>query len=153
MFAFGRQCRHKSLGNTESAISHKRALGGSQSRRSGYSLFSCSLLFCSGLVYNSLVDTPTIVTRKPFEKDGFAMAQEVSFRDIQVASSEIGIREIGLNDLWQALKEGFDDFKAKPSHLPFLVLFYFGADPDNSILRLSWDLCARAALATINKTA
>jgi excisionase family DNA binding protein len=28
-----------------------------------------------------------------------------------------------------------------------------GADPDNSILRLSWDLCARADLATTNKIA
>ena len=30
-------------------------------------------------------------------------------------------------------------------------LNYKGADPDNMILGLSWDLCARAALATINK--
>jgi len=28
-----------------------------------------------------------------------------------------------------------------------------GADPDNSILGLSWDLCARADLATTNKIA
>jgi len=52
------------------------------------------------------------------------MAQEVSFRDVQVTSSEIGIRKIGVNDLWQALKEGFDDFKAKPSHVPFLIVIY-----------------------------
>ena len=63
--------------------------------------------------------------RKPFEKDVFAMAHEMPFRDVQVTASEIGVREIGLNELWQALKLGFDDFKAKPSHLPFLVLFYF----------------------------
>ena len=30
---------------------------------------------------------------------------------------------------------------------------YIGADPDNSILGLSWDLCARADLATTNKIA
>jgi len=53
------------------------------------------------------------------------MAHEMPFRDVQVTASEIGVRKIGLNDLWQALKLGFDDFKAKPSHLPFLVLFYF----------------------------
>ena len=52
------------------------------------------------------------------------MAQEISFRDVQVTSSEIGIRKIGVNDLWQALKEGFDDFKAKPSHIPFLIVIY-----------------------------
>lgn len=52
------------------------------------------------------------------------MAQEVLFRDVQVISSEIGIRKIGVNDLWQALKEGFDDFKAKPSHIPFLIVIY-----------------------------
>ena len=52
------------------------------------------------------------------------MAQEVSFRDVEVTSSEIGIRKIGVNDLWQALKEGFDDFKAKPSHAPFLIVIY-----------------------------
>ena len=53
------------------------------------------------------------------------MAQEISFTDVQVTGNEIGIREIGFNDLWQALQQGFDDFKAKPSHMPFLVLFYF----------------------------
>jgi len=48
------------------------------------------------------------------------MAQEIFFTDVQVTGSEIGF-----NDLWQALQQGFDDFKAKPSHMPFLVLFYF----------------------------
>lgn len=42
------------------------------------------------------------------------MAQAQSFRDVQVSSSEIGIRVIGLNDLWQSLKEGYDDFNAMP---------------------------------------
>ena len=64
--------------------------------------------------------TPTINPRKPFKKDGFAIAQEIFFTDVQVTGSEIGF-----NDLWQALQQGFDDFKAKPSHMPFLVLFYF----------------------------
>jgi uncharacterized membrane protein len=54
------------------------------------------------------------------------MDQEKSFRDVQVRSSEIGIRTIGLNDLWQSLKEGYDDFSAKPSvgvHLTLLLYF------------------------------
>ncbi len=29
----------------------------------------------------------------------------------------------------------------------------YGADPDNRVLGLLWDLCARADLATTNKTA
>ena len=49
------------------------------------------------------------------EKNGFAMAQEIPFRDIQVSSSEIGVRTIALNDLWQSLKEGYDDFNATPA--------------------------------------
>ena len=52
------------------------------------------------------------------------MAQENTYRDVQHASSEIGIRKIGVNDLWQALKEGFDDFNANPSFVVFLFLFY-----------------------------
>lgn len=52
------------------------------------------------------------------------MAQQTASRDVQVTSSEIGIRKIGVNDLWQALKEGFDDFKAKPSHVVFLCVIY-----------------------------
>ncbi|MGH6631196.1 MAG: hypothetical protein ACREB3_15830, partial [Burkholderiales bacterium] len=52
------------------------------------------------------------------------MAQEKSFRDVQVRLSEIEIREIGVKDLWQALKEGFDDFNAKPSIIAFLIVIY-----------------------------
>ncbi len=52
------------------------------------------------------------------------MAQEKTFSDVQVSSSEIVIRKIGVKDLWQALKEGFDDFNAKPSHLVFLFVFF-----------------------------
>ena len=40
------------------------------------------------------------------------MALEKSFRDVQVRSSDIGTRTIGLKELWQALKEGYDDFNA-----------------------------------------
>src|SRR5438552_5055194 len=52
------------------------------------------------------------------------MAQEKTFRDIQVTSSEIGIRTIGLNDLWQSLREGYDDFKATPTVGVFLTVLY-----------------------------
>ncbi len=52
------------------------------------------------------------------------MAQEKTFRDVQVTSSEIVIRKIGVKDLWQALKEGLDDFNAKPSFVVFLCIIY-----------------------------
>lgn len=48
----------------------------------------------------------------------------VSFRDIQVTTSEIEIRKIGLDDLRQALRQGYDDFTAKPSFVAFLFLVY-----------------------------
>jgi hypothetical protein len=51
------------------------------------------------------------------------MAQEKSFRDIQVRSSEIGVRTIALNDLWQSLKEGYDDFNASQPSV-FLAVLY-----------------------------
>ena len=52
------------------------------------------------------------------------MAHETSFRDIQVRSTEIGIRTIGVNDLWRALKEGYDDFNAMPTLGVFLAVLY-----------------------------
>lgn len=52
------------------------------------------------------------------------MGQEGTFRDIQVKPNELVVRKIGLSDLWQALKEGFDDFKAKPTHIVFLCVIY-----------------------------
>ena len=51
------------------------------------------------------------------------MAQEKD-PDINISSSEIGIRRIDIKDLWQALKEGLDDFNAKPSVYFFLCIFY-----------------------------
>ena len=53
------------------------------------------------------------------------MAQEMSFRDIQVSSSEIGVRTITLNDLWQSLKEGYDDFNATPTVGMFLTVLLY----------------------------
>lgn len=52
------------------------------------------------------------------------MPQEASFRDIQVRSSEIVIREISVDDLWQSLREGYDDFNAKPSLGVFIFITY-----------------------------
>jgi len=52
------------------------------------------------------------------------MTQEKDLRDITISSSEIGIRRIDIKDLWQALKEGLDDFNAKPSLYFFLCIFY-----------------------------
>jgi uncharacterized membrane protein len=57
-------------------------------------------------------------------KGRFAMAQEKDLRDITISSSEIRIRRIDIKDLWQALKEGLDDFNAKPSVYFFLCIFY-----------------------------
>jgi uncharacterized membrane protein len=52
------------------------------------------------------------------------MTQETTFSDIQVTSSEIVVRKIDMKDLFQSLKEGYDDFGAKPSFGVFLVIFY-----------------------------
>jgi uncharacterized membrane protein len=53
------------------------------------------------------------------------MAQERSFRDIQVPSTEIETRKIRVNDLWQSLNEGYHDFNAKPSSgVLFLIVIY-----------------------------
>lgn len=49
---------------------------------------------------------------------------ETLFDDIRVASSEIGIRKIGVRDLWTSLKEGYEDFNAKPSFGIFLTFIY-----------------------------
>ena len=52
------------------------------------------------------------------------MAQETSFRDVQLASEDIHVRKIHVSDLWRSLKEGYDDFGAKPTFGLFLVLIY-----------------------------
>ena len=52
------------------------------------------------------------------------MAHEKSFSDVQLTSAKIGVRKIGVSDLWRSLKEGYDDFNAKPSGGLFLFLIY-----------------------------
>ena len=50
--------------------------------------------------------------------------QERSFRDVQVTAADIHIRKIRLTDVTQALREGFADFNANPSFVPFLIIIY-----------------------------
>ncbi|HSS63955.1 MAG TPA: DUF2189 domain-containing protein [Gammaproteobacteria bacterium] len=52
------------------------------------------------------------------------MAEEKTFRDVSVPAAEIGIKRIGIDDLWQALKAGYDDFTAKPTHVAFICVIY-----------------------------
>lgn len=48
-----------------------------------------------------------------------------SFEEIRLTASDITIRKISLNDLWQSLREGYEDFGAKPGSMgPLLILFY-----------------------------
>ena len=51
------------------------------------------------------------------------------FGDVLVTTDEIGIRKIGVNDLWQSLKEGYDDFNAKPSFGVVLLASSFRCSP------------------------
>ena len=47
------------------------------------------------------------------------------FRDICLSADDIQIRKIGLKDLWQSLREGWEDYSEKPiSTLTLLVLYY-----------------------------
>lgn len=52
------------------------------------------------------------------------MSQEYSFHEIQVSSSDIQVRKIQVSDLWQSLRQGYDDFNARPSHFAFLLIIY-----------------------------
>ena len=52
------------------------------------------------------------------------MAQELSFADVQVTSSEIEVRKIHLSDLRESLRLGYQDYAAKPSTGLFLVFIY-----------------------------
>jgi uncharacterized membrane protein len=49
---------------------------------------------------------------------------ETLFEDIKVTSSEIGVCKIGVRELWKSLKEGYEDFNAKPSFGIFLTVIY-----------------------------
>lgn len=47
-----------------------------------------------------------------------------AFEDICLTADNIQIRKISLDDLWQSLRQGYDDFGAKPSSIPLSILFY-----------------------------
>ena len=49
---------------------------------------------------------------------------ETLFRDVEVRSSEIGIRKIGVTEIWKSLQEGYEDFNAKPCFGFFLLVIY-----------------------------
>src|SRR4030095_6817180 len=79
------------------------------------------------------------------------MAQAQSFRGVQLTSSEIGVRTIGLNDLRQSLKEGYEDFNAMatfgmvvlvvvfPLFALLATLFFVGK---NNMLHLAFPIVA-----------
>ena len=52
------------------------------------------------------------------------MAQGKIIDDVDIASNEFEVCKIGISDLWQSLKEGFDDFNAKPTIIAFLFVSY-----------------------------
>jgi uncharacterized membrane protein len=49
---------------------------------------------------------------------------ETLFEDIRVTSGDIGVRKIGVEDLWKSLKDGYEDFNAKPTFGVFLCFIY-----------------------------
>lgn len=52
------------------------------------------------------------------------MAHETTFRDIQVTSNDIVVRRIHTRDLLQSLREGYEDFNARPTYGLFLIVIY-----------------------------
>lgn len=50
--------------------------------------------------------------------------EEATFEDIRLHASDIKVRKITLKDLAQSLREGYEDYGAKPSSVPLLFLFY-----------------------------
>lgn len=47
------------------------------------------------------------------------------FEDIKIEPEQIRVREIGLQDLWQSLRKGYDDFSAKPVSAVALIALYY----------------------------
>jgi len=46
------------------------------------------------------------------------------FAEQRLTADQIKIRKISVQDLWQSLKQGYDDFGAKPSLIPLLIIMY-----------------------------
>lgn len=51
--------------------------------------------------------------------------QEPLFDEIKLSASEIQTRRISTQDLRQCLREGYEDFIARPVSIPFQIAFYF----------------------------
>ncbi|MCB1672467.1 MAG: DUF2189 domain-containing protein [Gammaproteobacteria bacterium] len=47
------------------------------------------------------------------------------FEEISLSPSDIRVRKIGINDLWDALGKGYDDFSAKPLTALYLLAIYY----------------------------
>ncbi|MBT3549540.1 MAG: hypothetical protein HOO19_17395 [Rhodospirillaceae bacterium] len=69
-----------------------------------------------------------------------------------VLAAAVGSTIWKVNDI-AGISDRIVDLRTPTSAASQRMLNNIGADPDNMILGLSWDLCARAALATINKIA
>lgn len=54
----------------------------------------------------------------------------------------VGIRRIGMSDLFDALRKGFDDFMVQPSHIAFIVIIY----PLVGVLLAAWTSSEASAL-------
>ena len=52
------------------------------------------------------------------------ITEQDSFAEHRLTSDQIKIRKISVHDLRQSLRQGYDDFRTKPSHIPFLILMY-----------------------------
>lgn len=50
---------------------------------------------------------------------------EPLFEDISLSPSDIKVRKIGLPDLWECLRKGYDDFGAKPVSAVLLLAVYY----------------------------
>lgn len=51
--------------------------------------------------------------------------QEPLFDEIRLESRDIKVRSISLDDVKQSLREGYEDFQARPISIPFQIAFYF----------------------------
>lgn len=54
----------------------------------------------------------------------------------------VSIRKIGIHDLFDALRKGFDDFMVKPSHVVFIIIIY----PIVGVLLAAWTSSNASAL-------
>ena len=52
------------------------------------------------------------------------ITEQNAFAEHRLTADQIKVRKITVHDLWQSLKEGYEDFCAKPSHIPFVILMY-----------------------------